>query len=201
TQPTSGLPAIDPDLTAFVDDFDAPSSDQELSGIDFVAEIADGAMHLSVLTPGVSDEIPYPAQAPGDFTFTIEVGEVAGQGEILASVRESADNAAWRFAVNPAAQTWRLDRESPFGHGYYAWVTPRAYGARMPDSLHSITIARQRDALSFLLNGVDVVNPVNTPLPRVSGPVTVAFGAGTPPESGGEAFSAAIERVSLSDHA
>ncbi|MDQ2654023.1 MAG: hypothetical protein M3Z20_13405, partial [Chloroflexota bacterium] len=136
-----------------------------------------------------------------DFIYTLDVGNLSGQGEILASIRETADNASWRFAVNPASQTWRLDRESTFGNGYYVWITPREYGARMSDALHTITIARQRDDLTFLLNGVDVVNPVNTPLPEVAGPVTVGFGAGKEPGSARSAFSVAIDRVTLREAA
>jgi hypothetical protein len=112
-------------------------------------------------------------------------------------VRETADNASWRFAVNPESQTWRLDRESTFGNGYYVWITPRAYGARMSDALQTITIVRQRDDLTFLLNGVDIVNPVNTPLPEVDGPVLFGFGAGIQPESANSEFSIAIDRVTV----
>jgi serine/threonine protein kinase len=204
TQTPVNLPggAVDPDLATFIDDFTTPDSEQEVSDPEFIADVADGAMNLSVLAPGVSDEIRYDwVEAPGDFTFTLDVGSVSGDGEILASVRETSDNASWRFAVNPASQTWRLDRESTFGNGYYVWVMPREYGARMPADLSTITIERQRDDLTFLLNGVDVVNPVNTPLPEVAGPVTVGFGAGTQPGSESRAFSVAIDRVSLSDRA
>jgi serine/threonine protein kinase len=204
TQTPISLPggAFDPNLTTFVDDFDAADRDPEVNDPGFVADVANGAMNLSVLAPGISNEIRYDnVQAPGDFTFTLDVGSVSGEGDILASVRETADNASWRFAVNPASQTWRLDRESTFGNGYYVWVTPREYGARMPDALHTITIERQRDALTFLLNGVDVVNPVNTPLPQVAGPVTVGFGAGTQPDSASSVFSVGVDQVSLTDHA
>jgi hypothetical protein len=204
TQTPISLPggAGGPELTFFVHDFDTPESTWDVSEPGFTAEVANGALHLSVLAPGVSNELHDDrAEATGDFTYTLEVGDVTGQGEILASVRETADNASWRFAVNPGSQTWRLDRESTFGNGYYVWITPREYGARMPNALRTITIARQRDDLTFLLNGVDVVNPVNTPLPEVDGPVTVGFGAGKSPESTQSAFSVAIDRVSLTDRA
>ena len=204
TQTPISLPggAFVPNLTTFIDDFDAADREPEVNDPGFVADVANGAMNLSVLAPGISNEIRYDnVQAPGDFTFTLDVGSVSGEGDILASVRETADNASWRFAVNPASQTWRLDRESTFGNGYYVWVTPREYGARMPDALHTITIERQRDALTFLLNGVDVVNPVNTPLPQVAGPVTVGFGAGTQPDSASSVFSVGVDQVSLTDHA
>jgi hypothetical protein len=187
-----------PGVTLFADDFDTPDSELEVSDPEFTADVADGAMNLSVLGAGVSDELHDDgAQAVGDFSYTVEVGSSSGEGEILASIRETSDNASWRFAVNPASQTWRLDRESTFGNGYYVWVTPREYGSRMPDDLHTITIARQRDDLTFLLNGIDVVNPVNTPLPEVDGPVTFGFGAGIQPDSPSSDFSVAIERVTL----
>jgi hypothetical protein len=189
-------------LTLFVDDFDAPEREWEVSEPEFTANVADGAMNLAVLAPGISDEIrDDSAQAPGDFTYTLDVESVSGEGEILASVRETTDNASWRFAINPASQTWRLDRESTFGNGYYVWITPREYGARMPDDLRTITIERQRDDLTFLLNGVDIVNPVNTPLPEVDGPVTVGFGAGIASDSTSSVFSVAIDRVSLTGRA
>ncbi len=194
--------AVGPGATVFGDDFDAPDGARAVNEPEFTAEVADGAMNLSVLAPGVSDEIQDDrAQASGDFTYTLDVGNISGQGEILTSVREAADNASWRFAVNPASQTWRLDRESTFGNGYYVWVTPREYRAWMPDDLRTITIARQRDDLTFLLNGVDVVNPINTPLPEVDGPVTLGFGAGKQPGSARRVFSVAIDRVTLTDRA
>jgi serine/threonine protein kinase len=204
TQTPISLPGgvADPELTLFVDDFDAPERELEVSELEFIAEVADGAMNLSVLAPGVSDEVrDERAQAPGDFTYTLDVESVSGEGEILASVRETTDNASWRFAINPASQTWRLDRESTFGNGYYVWITPREYGARMPDDLRTITIERQRDDLTFLLNGVDIVNPVNTPLPEVDGPVTVGLGAGIASDSTSSVFSVAIDRVSLTGRA
>ena len=194
--------AVDPELTVFVNDFDGPDTALAVDDPAFTAEVADGAMHLSVLAPGVSHEIQdETAQAPGDFAYTLDVGNTSGDGEILASVRETADNASWRFAINPSSQTWRLDRESIFGNGFYVWVTPREYAARMPDDLRTITIARQRDDLTFLLNGVDVVNPVNTPLPEVDGAVTLGFGAGLQPDSASSAFDVAIERVTLREAA
>lgn len=204
TQTPINLPGgvSDPDLTTFVDDFDTPDSEQEVSDPEFIADVANGAMNLSVLAPGVSDEVRNDeVQARGDFTFTLDVGALSGDGEILASVREVSDNASWRFAVNPVSQTWRLDRESTFGNGYYVWVTPREYGARMPDDLRTITIERQRDDLTFLLNGVDIVNPVNTPLPEVDGPVTIGFGAGIQPESTSRTFAVAIDRITLREAA
>lgn len=200
TQTPISLPgrSFDPGMTLFADDFDTPESEWKVSDPGFTASVADGAMHLSVLAPGVSDEIhDDSAQVQGDFIYTVDVRNLSGEGEILASIRETTDNASWRFAVNPTSRTWRLDRESTFGHGYYVWITPRSYGARMPDDLRSITIARQHDDLTFLLNGVDVVNPVNTPLPEVDGPVLLGFGAGIQPGSPGSAFSVAIDRVTL----
>jgi hypothetical protein len=200
TQTPISLPggAIDPELVLFVDDFDTTGSKQAVDEPEFTADVTDGAMNFSVLAPGISDEIhDDSAQAPGDFTYTLDVRSASGEGEILASIRETEDDASWRFAVNPASQTWRLDRESTFGNGYYVWVTPREYGARMPAALHTITIARQHDDLTFLLNGVDVVNPVNTPLPEVEGPVTFAFGAGIQPDSTSSDFAVAIDRVTL----
>ena len=71
----------------------------------------------------------------------------------------------------------------------------------MPDALHTITIARQRDDLTFLLNGVDVVNPVNTPLPEVAGPITIGFGAGKVADSARYPFTVAIDRATLTDRA
>ena len=204
TQTPISLPGGDsgPGLTLFVDDFDAPESRWEVNEPEFTADVVDGALHLSVFAPGVSNEFhDDQVQASGDFTYTLDLGSVSGEGDILASVRETADNASWRFAVNPESQTWRLDRESTFGNGYYVWVTPRAYGARMSDALQTITIARQRNDLTFLLNGVDVVNPVNTPLPEVDGPVTVGFGARKEPDSARSAFSVAFDRVTLTDRA
>lgn len=204
TQTPISLPGgvIDPDLTTFVDDFDTSGSEQEVSDPEFIADVANGAMNLSVLAPGGSDEVRNDdVQARGDFTFTLDVGAFSGDGEILASVREVSDNASWRFAVNPVSQTWRLDRESTFGNGYYVWITPREYGARMSDDLHTITIERQRDDLTFLLNGIDIVNPVNTPLPEVDGPVTIGFGAGMQLGSASNAFSVAIDRITLREAA
>lgn len=203
TQTPSSLPGgAAPGLPLLVNDFDDPTSEWAVNKPEFTAAVADGALQLSVLAPGVSHELhDDQAEVTGDFTYTLDLGSVSGQGEILASVRETADNASWRFAVNPGSQTWRLDRESTFGNGYYVWITPREYGARMPNDVHSITIARQRDDLTFLLNGVDVVNPVNTPLPEVDGPVTVGFGAGKELDSPKSGFSVAIDRVSLTGRA
>ena len=204
TQTPISLPggAAEPGRPLFVDDFAAPDDAWTVNEPTFTADVADGALHLSVIAPGVSNELHGDrAEASGDFTYTLDLGSVSGQGEILASVRETTDNASWRFAVNPGSQTWRLDRESSFGNGYYVWITPREYSARMPNALHTITIARQRDDLTFLLNGVDVVNPVNTPLPEVEGPVSFGFGAGIQPESTSSAFAVAIDRVSVRETA
>ncbi len=204
TQTPISLPgsAGGPEVTLFADDFAAPDSQWEMNEPGFTADVANDALNLTVLAPGISNELHGDqAEASGDFTYTLDVGSVSGEGDILASVRETADNASWRFAVNPESQTWRLDRESTFGNGYYVWVTPREYDARMSDALQTITIARQRDDLTFLLNGVDVVNPVNTPLPEVAGPVTVGFGAGKEPGSARSAFSVAIDRVTLREAA
>ena len=200
TQTPISLPggSFDPGLTLFADDFDAPDRDWNVNAPGFTADVADGALTLSVLEPGISDEIHDDSmQAPGDFMYTLDLGDLSGEGEILASIRETADSASWRFAIDPASRTWRLDRESTFGHGYYVWVTPREYAARMPDDLRTITIARQRDDLTFLLNGVNVVNPVNTPLPEVAGPVLLGIGAGIQPDSTSSDFSVTIDRVTL----
>jgi hypothetical protein len=187
-----------PGLTLFADDFAAPDSEWAVNEPGFSAKVADGALNLTVTTPGVSTELRDDrVQATGDFIYTLDVGSVSGEGDILASIRETADNASWRFAVNPASQTWRLDRESTFGNGYYVWVTPREYGARMSDTLQTITIARQRDDLTFLLNGVDIVNPVDTPLPEVDGSVAFGFGAGVQPDGESSDFSVAIDRVTV----
>lgn len=203
TQTPISLPGgTAPGQTLFADDFAAPDGEWTVNEPGFNADVANGALNLAVTTPGVSHELHDDrAQATGDFTYTLDIGSVSGEGDILASIRETADNASWRFAVNPESQTWRLDRESTFGNGYYVWITPREYGARMPDSLRTITIARQRDDLTFLLNGVDIVNPVNTPLPEVEGPVTFGLGAGKQPDSARNPFLAAIDRVTLSDRA
>jgi serine/threonine protein kinase len=193
---------VDPRLATFVEDFDTPARRAAVRSPGFRAVVANGAMTISVLAPGVSDEVRDVAvEAAGDFTYTLDVSDVSGDGEILASIRETANNASWRFAVNPASQTWRLDRESVFGNGYYVWITPREYGAHVPDDLRTITIERDRDDLTFLLNGVDVVNRVNTPLPEVDGAVTLAFGAGIPAESTSSTFSVAIDRVTLREAA
>ncbi|MEZ4563669.1 MAG: hypothetical protein R2853_13130 [Thermomicrobiales bacterium] len=203
TQTPISLPGGNtPGRALFADGFDAPDSEWAVNEPGFTADVAGGALNLTVLTPGVSRELhDNQAEATGDFVYTLDIERVSGEGDILASVRETADNASWRFAVNPASQTWRLDRESTFGNGYFVWITPRAYGARMPDALHTITIARQRDDLTFLLNGVDVVNPVNTPLPEVAGPITIGFGAGKVADSARYPFTVAIDRATLTDRA
>jgi hypothetical protein len=190
-----------PTVASFGSNFDVSDGVIPSTGERFSAYVRDRALRLEVFARGARGKTMLnAAPAKADFSFTVHIGEVAGQGEILMYAREADSGRTWVFAIDPGGNTWGLYEERPSNQPLKVVIARKDYGSAIAqDPLRTITISRNGERTRLLINGVAVNPQFARTMPQISGPLSVGVGAMIPddPDYADEPFIVTVDRVAM----
>jgi hypothetical protein len=161
---------------------------------DRAAQYTDGALQMTVRTPGHISTFPLGDQAlpSGNVAFTLDVASTSGGGGAVLSLGD------WLIIADPQTTRWSILQLDPAANLFTQWLAPADYSAIAGPGLARMEVRVIGGTATLLINGIDVSTTQGIALPAFAPDAPLGFGATMSFESA-EPFTVALDRVAVYD--